>query len=150
MNTAGSGERTTITNFTKELSKLQYSYGVLNSDMVYSLFKCHLAPPAPSGVTVDRTSGVQMTVSWIPLTLIEARSLIQFYRVSYSPGGSSRKRQSETTCFQSPCDVPGTESSVLIIGLDPASSYSVRVATVNGQNQQGNFSETQTAQGKCM
>ena len=73
-----------------------------------------------------------MTVSWTPLSLVEARSLIQFYRVFYSPEGSRCKRQSETTCFQSPCDVPGTESSVLIIGLDPASSYSVRVAAVNG------------------
>ena len=82
------------------------------------------------------------------MTLIEARSLIQFYRVFYSPGGSNRKRQSETTCFQSPCDVPGTESSVLIIGLDPASSYSVRVAVVNGQDQQGDFSETQITRGK--
>ena len=88
-----------------------------------------------------------MTVSWTPFTLVEARSLIQIYRVFYSPGGSSRKRQSETTCFQSPCDVPSTENSVLIIGLDPASSYSVRVAVVNGQDQQGDFSETQITRG---
>ena len=89
-----------------------------------------------------------MNVSWTPLSLVEARSLIQLYRVFYSPEGSRRKRQSENRCFQSPCDVPGTESSVLIDGLDPASSYSVRVADVNGQNQQGNFSDTQTTPGK--
>ena len=89
-----------------------------------------------------------MTVSWTPLTLVEARSLIQFYRVFYSPGGSSRKRQSETICFQSPCDVPGTENSVLVMGLDSTISYSVSVAAVNGQDQQGELSETQTAPGK--
>ena len=86
-----------------------------------------------------------MTVSWTPLTLAEARSLIRFYRVFYSPGGSSRKRQSETICFQTPCDVPGTENSVMVIGLDPTTSYSVSVAVVNGQDQQG---ETQTSLGK--
>ena len=89
-----------------------------------------------------------MTVSWTPLTLKEARSLIQFYRVHYNPEGSSRKRQSETICTQSPCDVPGTENSVLVIGLDSTTSYSVRVAAVNRQDQQGELSETQTAQGK--
>ena len=89
-----------------------------------------------------------MTVSWTPLTLVEARSLIQFYRVRYNPEGSSRKRQSETTCTQSPCDVPATENSVMVMGLDSTTSYSVRVAAVNGQDQQGELSETQTAQGK--
>ena len=97
---------------------------------------------------VDRSSGTQMTVSWIPLTLEEARSLIQFYRIFYSPGSSNSKRQSTTTCFQSPCNVPGSERSVLIIGLDPSSSYSVTVVAVNGQDQEGEFSETIIARGK--
>ena len=37
VNTAGSGERTTITNFTEELSKLLY--GTLNNAYIYNLFK---------------------------------------------------------------------------------------------------------------
>ena len=35
VNTAGNGERTTITNFTKELSK--HSYGALNNAYIYNL-----------------------------------------------------------------------------------------------------------------
>ena len=89
-----------------------------------------------------------MTVSWIPLTLEEARSLVHFYRIFYSPGSSNRRRQSITTCFQSPCNVPGSESSVLIIGLDPSSSYSVMVVAVNGRDQEGEFSETIITQGQ--
>ena len=97
------------------------------------------APPAPNGVTIVRSNdNTQVTVSWTPSTVVEARSLIRFYRVSYSPAiGGSRKRQSDTTCSQSPCDVPGTESSVLITGLDPAINYNVQVAIVNGGGQQG-------------
>ena len=92
-----------------------------------------------------------MTVSWIPLTLLEAKSFIAFYRVFYSPGSSSRKRQlTLSTCFQSPCDVPATENSVLIIGLDSATSYSVRVAAVNGQEEEGTLSETEIAEGSTV
>ena len=91
-----------------------------------------------------------MTVSWTPLTLVEARSLIQFYRVFYSPSSerNSSKRQSETTCTQSPCDVPGTERSVLILELDPGISYLVKVVAVNGQGQEGMRSEEQIVLGK--
>ena len=97
------------------------------------------APPAPSGVRVVRSNdNTQMTVSWTPSTVVEARSLIQFYRVTYSPAAvGNRKRQSGILCNQSPCDVPGNESSVLITGLDPAIIYGIQVAIVNGGGQPG-------------
>ena len=96
------------------------------------------APPAPSGVRVVRSNdNTQMTVSWTPSTVVQARSLIQFYRVTYTPTAVGRKRQSGILCNQSPCDVPGTESSVMIIGLDPAINYGVQVAIVNGGGQPG-------------
>ena len=88
-------------------------------------------------MSIQRSDGREILVSWTPLTLVEAKSLIQFYRVSFDPMSSSRKRQSGTTCSQSPCDVPGTESSVLITGLDPSTSYVVQVAVVNGGGQRG-------------
>ena len=92
--------------------------------MVYINISLHTAPPFPSNVSIQRSSdGREILVSWTPLTLVEAKSLIQFYRVTYDdPVRGSRKRQSGTTCSQSPCDVPGTESSVLITGLDPSTS----------------------------
>ena len=98
----------------------------------------YTAPPFPSNVTILRSSdGKEILVSWTPLTLVEARSLIQFYRVTYDPRSVGRKRQSGTTCSQSPCDVPGTESSVLITELDPSTSYVLQVAVVNGGGQRG-------------
>ena len=107
------------------------------------------APPPPTGVRIVRSDdGTQMTVSWTPLTVLEARSLIQFYRVFYTPGGSSRKRQSGTTCIQSPCDVPGTGTgSVLIIGLNSGTNYTVIVATINGRGEQGIFNPIQIVEG---
>ena len=105
-------------------------------------------PPPPTDVRIVRNDdGTQMTVSWTPLTVLEARSLIQFFRVFYTPGGSSRKRQSGTTCIQSPCDVSGTESSVLIIGLNSGTNYTVIVATINGRGEQGIFSPIQIVEG---
>ena len=89
-------------------------------------------------MTVLRSGdGREVLVSWTPLTLVEAKSLIQFYRVIFDPVSGSHKRQSGATCSQSPCDVPGTEISVVIIGLDPSTSYVVQVSVVNGGGQRG-------------
>ena len=105
---------------------------------MYCSYSFYTAPPFPSNVSIQRSSdGREISVSWTPLTLVEAKSLIQFYRVSFDPVSSSRKRQSRTTCSQSPCDVPGTQSSVLITGLDPSTSYVVQVAVVNEGGQRG-------------
>ena len=87
--------------------------------------------------TVRSNDGREILVSWTPLTPVEAKSLIQFYRVTFDPVSGSRKRQSGATCSQSPCDVPGIDISVVIIGLDPGTSYTVQVSVVNGGGQQG-------------
>ena len=89
-------------------------------------------------MTIQRTrNGREILVSWTPLTLVEAKSLIQFYRVTFDPVSVSPKRQSGATCSQSPCDVLGTEISVMITGLDPSTSYVVQVSVVNGGGQRG-------------
>ena len=101
-------------------------------------FILYTAPPFPSNVTVLRSDdGREILVSWTPLTLVEAKSLIQFYRVTFDPVSVSRKRQSGATCSQSPCDVPGAEISVMITGLDPSTSYVVQVFVVNGGGSEG-------------
>ena len=79
---------------------------------------------------------------------MEAGSFIDIYRVSYSPTSSLRKRQSGTTCSQSPCNVPSTESGASIIGLDPAINYGVGVSTVNTEGQSGVTSDPLTSQGE--
>ena len=89
-------------------------------------------------MTVLRSDdGREILVSWTPLTLVEAKSLIWFYRLTFDPVSVGRKRQTGATCSQSPCDVPGTEISVMITGLDPSTSYVVQVSVVNGGGQRG-------------
>ena len=54
---------------------------------------------------------------------------------------NKRKRQAtegERMCtLMSPCEVPANESSVLVGGLDPGTSYSVAVMAVNSENEDG-------------
>ena len=77
---------------------------------------------------------------------MEAGSFITF-RVTFTIPNSRRKRQSGTTCDSSPCDVSGTQSSVLITGLDPDTNYSVGVTTVNGGGVAGITSPIITSEG---
>ena len=78
---------------------------------------------------------------WLPLSLVEARGHIR-YRVMVTPTtASKRKRQTtqgERICtLMSPCEVPANESSVLVGGLDPDTSYSVTVDAINSEDESG-------------
>ena len=106
------------------------------------------APPAPSGVMVTRVSGTTLRVSWLPLSLVEARGHIT-YRVMVTPTTGSRRRrqatQEERVCtLSSPCEVPANESSVIVGGLDGDTSYSVTVMAVNGEGEAGPTSMPQS------
>ena len=66
-----------------------------------------------------------MVVSWIPLTLSEARGFITSYTVFYSPQVSRRKRQ-EPNIIQK--NVSGDVSQTTIDGLDPNTAYDVQMS----------------------
>ena len=68
-----------------------------------------------------------MAVSWVPLTLEQARGFVAGYDVSYQPS-SGVKRQALSM------RAPGDSSEITIDGLDPVVSYSASVAaaTANG------------------
>ena len=84
---------------------------------------------APEDVDVDRSSdGTEMTVSWTPLTLEQARGFIQ-YEVIYNSVNGQRKRQE--TCSDSPCTVSSDRDSVEITGLDSGTAYETAVRAVN-------------------
>ena len=79
---------------------------------------------------------------------MEARGRIT-YRVMVAPTtGSSRRRQAtqgERVCtLSSPCEVPANESSVIVVGLDRDTSYSVTVMTVNSEGEAGPTSVTRS------
>ena len=88
-----------------------------------------------------------MTVNWTHLTIIQAGSFVTFV-VAYVPSNSRRNRQSGATCTSSPCEVDGSQSSVIITGLDPGSSYEVQVATKNGGGMMGLNSPSMVSQGE--
>ena len=66
-----------------------------------------------------------MVVSWIPLTLSEARGFITSYKVFYSPQVSKRKRQEPNTLQKI---VSGDVSQTTIEGLDPNTAYNVQMS----------------------
>ena len=92
---------------------------------------------SPGNITSGRSSdGTEITVSWKPLTLEEARG---FYLIRVSLSLDSRKRQGSLTE-----DVPYTESSVTFTGLEPAAPYTVTTAAMtfndNGEEVVGESS----------
>ena len=106
------------------------------------------APPAPSNLMVAHVSDTIIRVSWRPLSLVEARGHIT-YRVMVTPTTGSRRRQAtqdERVCtLSSPCEVPANESSVIVVGLDRDTSYSVTVNAVNSEGEDGPTSMPITA-----
>ena len=78
-------------------------------------------------VKVVRLSDSEMNVSWVPLTIVEARGFLQNYFITYSRmGGGRRKRQAETVV-----EVPADQSNVVIDGLEAGANYGVTVAARN-------------------
>ena len=67
-----------------------------------------------------------MVVSWIPLTLSEARGFITSYTVFYSPQVSRTKQQEPNTMQKTV--VGGEVSQTTIDGLDPNTAYDVQMS----------------------
>lgn len=88
-----------------------------------------LLPPAPTAqvdhMIVERVGSRTAIVSWIPLTLHQARGF-PVYFVTYGTFVAGRRRQSQT--------MNTTNSNVTIDGLEPLQSYwfSVDVGTARG------------------
>ena len=80
---------------------------------------------APLNVKVDRIHPTVMVVTWIPLTLSEARGFITNYTVFYSPQVSRRKRQELNTMQKA---VSGDVNRTTIDGLDPNTAYDVQMS----------------------
>ena len=66
-----------------------------------------------------------MVVTWIPLTLPEARGFITSYTVFYSPQVSRGKRQEHHTMQKA---VSGNVNQTTINGLDPNTAYDVQMS----------------------
>ena len=69
-------------------------------------------------MTVFRLNGTHINVSWVPLTLVEARGFIINYTVSVGPANGG-----EVVTVH----VQKNETSAVFGGLDPRLAYSVKV-----------------------
>ena len=87
----------------------------------------------PQNVNTNRINETSALVTWMPLSLTEARGFITHYNITYW-NVSSDISDSESIIL------PGDENSTIISGLDPDSQYSfiVSAGTVVGES---NFSE---------
>ena len=107
------------------------------------------APLSPSNVMVTHASGTIIRVTWQPLSLVEARGHIMYHVMVAHTTGSRRRRQAtqgERVCtLLSPCEVPANESSVIVVGLDRDTSYTVTVMAVNSEGEAGPTSVPITA-----
>ena len=119
VNQAGQGSITTLTNFTKELGMYAIIMSVANN---YYFIEPSISP---RNVSITRTSLTVMVVSWIPLTLSEARGFITSYTVFYSPRVNRRKRQKPNTMQKT---VSGDVNRTTIDGLDPNTAYDVQMS----------------------
>ena len=96
----------------------------------------HVAAPSvpPHNVTVLRLNGTHINVSWVPLSLAEARGFVVNYTVSVE---SSSGGEVVTVYVQE------NETSAVIGGLDPRLAYSVKVwaSTVAGHGLPSNITD---------
>ena len=81
---------------------------------------------ALKNVETVRTSPTTISVTWTPLTLIEARGFIRYYSVSYTPNTNGRKRQASLETMY--VNVSNASTSATIMGLEASFTYNVQVA----------------------
>lgn len=87
----------------------------------YTCFLHSVPTLAPMNVNATRLNDTAMRVSWIPLTIVEARGFVK-YVITYTRVAESRKRQASGTKT-----VNGTESSTVVNDLEPGAKYDVAV-----------------------
>ena len=80
---------------------------------------------APHNITVVRSDKNAITVTWIPLSLTEARGFITKYKISYSSLCRRRRRGTESSIT-----VSGDSTQATITNLDARKKYGVKVAGI--------------------
>lgn len=103
-----------------------------------------VAPLEPGPVTiveVTRLNSTHMTVTWTPLTLMEARGFVTGYTVRASPAMSTRKRQDNGEIVKV---FPSDASSGTLTTLQQGVTYGVTVSASTSAGE-GDSSITETA-----
>ena len=124
-NSIGASDPSNEIGFTKQGSKSSQVF-LQQQKLHTNIFSLCLAPSKAPEFTITWTSLTAMDVSWIPLTLEEARGFVTGYTVTYTAEEEEKRRKRDHDSGSE--TVPGDESSVAIDGLDPDAQYSVSVA----------------------
>ena len=104
------------------------SHGVISNNSV---------PAPPKDTTASRLNSTRMIVSWNHIPVSEAKGIIVGYRVSYYEINDGER----VIMARNDLAVPGSDSSVLIGGLNPSKSYEVFVLAVTSAGD-GPYNET--------
>ena len=134
--------------FTQEGSKL-----IENEHLVFNLY--HLVPQyGPQNITGRWLNRTSIEVSWLALSLVEARGFITNYTVTAQPVQltSSNKKREETSKLLRVTTLSSNETSIVIrSSLDPTLDYviSVSASTKIGEST-NNINITLSALGKII
>ncbi len=85
----------------------------------------------PTSLMAKRRDEMSYTVTWQPLTVLEAKGLIQ-YVIYYQKFSSLSKRQTSSPLSER---VDGSENSTVVTGLEENVEYTFAIATVNSNNE---------------
>ena len=98
-------------------------------------------------MVVRSTAGDTLTVTWDVLTLTQARGFVN-YTVTFEPSTNNRKRRQSIpgACTVSPCTVSIDQGNVVIVNVDPATTYDITVTPTNEKSLSGD-SAIATSQG---
>ena len=96
---------------------------------IYVIFPLLTAPSVAPEVSTVWTSLTDLEVSWVPLTLEEARGFIKSYTVTLTSDDRRRKRAEVRE------EVSGDQTSVSFDDLDSNREYSVSVAAVTAAGE---------------
>ncbi len=95
-----------------------------------------LVPLISPSLQIQRTTPSVITLSWSPLTIIEARGFVRNYTIIYYPALESRKRQQPNMMsIAVDGNVTSTTNNILYV----TSAYSVQISANNGAGR-GPFS----------
>ena len=84
---------------------------------------CAVPRYGPRVTNITRLSGGSVAVSWVPLTLEEARGFITEYTVTAQPANTQRRQERTVTV-----SVPPSERMAMVEGLEHTLAYWVSVS----------------------
>ena len=125
VNEFGNGKRTMKNAFTKQGGQQLQSILHKKKIQKFTLFILTIVPNVPPrNLKVFRSDKTEVTVTWTPMNLTEARGYVTGYKITYSSLTRRRRSTDEKTAIA----YGRFHNSYVITGLDAMKKYGVTVA----------------------